>query len=127
MNRSAREIRKKYKSFFLTLNHLSVKYPCVKSIFLFTVKEKHAKYDKSGSFWDMWYSSPLRTIATLNFRKQMAVLQNLQNQWWLNCGKIGDFHVTLYQANFASRHTRKCHVGFLFTCDGIGKSKTKIT
>ena len=30
--------------------------------------------------------------------------------------------MTSYQANFASRHTRHRHVGFLFTCERIGKS-----
>ena len=35
---------------------------------------------------------------------------------------IGGFHVTSYQANFASHRTRVRHVGFLFTSDGIGKS-----
>ena len=34
--------------------------------------------------------------------------------------KIG-FHVTSYQANFASHHTRGRHVGFLFTWSGIEK------
>ena len=32
------------------------------------------------------------------------------------------FHVTSYQANFASHHTRDRHVGFPFACEGIGKS-----
>ena len=32
------------------------------------------------------------------------------------------FHVTSYQANFASHHTRNRHFGFLFKCKGIGKS-----
>ena len=35
---------------------------------------------------------------------------------------IGAFHVTSYKANFASHHTRDRHVGFQFTCEGIGKS-----
>ena len=35
---------------------------------------------------------------------------------------IGGFHVTSYQANFASHRTHDHHVGFLFTCKGIGKS-----
>ena len=34
----------------------------------------------------------------------------------------GGFHVTSYQANFASHHTRNRHIGFLFTCKGIEKS-----
>ena len=34
---------------------------------------------------------------------------------------IEGFHVTSYQANFASHHTRNRHVGFLFAGDGIGK------
>ena len=41
---------------------------------------------------------------------------------------IGGFHVTSYQANFASHCTRNCHVGFLLACDGIGKNtKCSIT
>ena len=35
---------------------------------------------------------------------------------------VKGFHVTSYQANFAGHHTRNHHVGFLFTCDSIGKS-----
>ena len=35
---------------------------------------------------------------------------------------IGTFHLTSYQAIFASHHTRDRHVGFQFTCEGIGKS-----
>ena len=34
---------------------------------------------------------------------------------------IEGFHVTSYQANFASHHTRGGHVGFFFTQSGIGK------
>ena len=54
---------------------------------------------------------------------------------WSNCSSCGvpwsyskwsyhaieGFHVTSYQANFASHHTRDGHVGFLFTWSGIGK------
>ena len=35
---------------------------------------------------------------------------------------LGGFHVTSYQANFASHRTCDCLVGFLFACDSIGKS-----
>ena len=35
--------------------------------------------------------------------------------------KYRDFHLMLYQANFASHHTRDSHVDFLFASDGIGK------
>ena len=35
---------------------------------------------------------------------------------------IQGFHVTPYQASFASHHTCDHHVGFLFTPDGIGKN-----
>ena len=34
---------------------------------------------------------------------------------------IEGFHVTSYQVNFASHHTRDRHVGFLFTQSSIGK------
>ena len=34
---------------------------------------------------------------------------------------IESFHVTSYQANFASHHTRDRHVGFLSPQTGIGK------
>ena len=36
-------------------------------------------------------------------------------------GPIEGFHVTSYQANFASHHTCYRHVGFLFTQSGIGR------
>ena len=35
--------------------------------------------------------------------------------------QIESFHLTSYQANFASHHTRDRHIGFLFTKSGIGK------
>ena len=38
-----------------------------------------------------------------------------------NYDKVEGFHVTSYQENFAGRHTRNRHVGFLFARDGIGK------
>ena len=34
---------------------------------------------------------------------------------------IESFHVTSYEANFASHHTCDCHVGFLLAWRGIGK------
>ena len=34
---------------------------------------------------------------------------------------VEGFHVTSYQANCASHHTRDSHVGFLFPQSGIGK------
>ena len=39
----------------------------------------------------------------------------------LTLGIIEGFHVTSYQANFASDHTRDRYVGFLFTRSCIGK------
>ena len=35
---------------------------------------------------------------------------------------IGGFHVTSYQANFASHHTHNRHVGSLFACVVLGKA-----
>ena len=43
------------------------------------------------------------------------------NQARLHAAEVEDFHVTSYQANFASRHTRDRHVGFHFTRGGIEK------
>ena len=38
--------------------------------------------------------------------------------------RIEGFHVTSYQANFASPHTHNRHVGFLLAWHGIGKYNT---
>ena len=39
----------------------------------------------------------------------------------LDCDAIGVFHVTSYQADFASHRTFDRHVGFLLVWCGIGK------
>ena len=46
----------------------------------------------------------------------------MQTQPKSNRTITGVFHVTSYQANFASHRNRDRHVGFQFTCEGIGKS-----
>ena len=56
-----------------------------------------------------------------SFFKSLAMpLMSLQLEYCNVC--IGGFHVTSCQANFASHHTHNRHVGFLFMCEGIGKS-----
>ena len=52
-----------------------------------------------------------------------CVLANLKIQMKLvvHATPIESFHVTSYQANFESHHTRDSHVGFLLTQSGIGQ------
>ena len=49
--------------------------------------------------------------------RREALWHQVHSQSWIKFrwGTIERFHVTSYQANFASRHTRDRHVGFLGT------------
>ena len=53
---------------------------------------------------------------------QRARSFTVEGKYTRECYREG-FHVTSYQTNFASHHTRNLHVGFLFTWSGIGKYK----
>ena len=48
-------------------------------------------------------------------------LHYIKNKEVRNSTIIEGFHVTSYQANIASHHTRDRHVGFLLALNGIGK------
>ena len=75
-----------------------------------------------------WQDKYLRLVMKRQFRCFLPTDNNTKRLCFTNANIIGGFHVTWYQANFASHHTRNCHVGFLFTCDGIGESdKCSIT
>ena len=61
----------------------------------------------------MWIKSRARVSG-------VTLLEGVRGQGMGGC-PIEGFHVTSYQANFASHHTRDRHVGFLFTWSAIGK------
>ena len=74
------------------------------------VSKRHQRLDQS------------RIIFTrTSFKRYFQALScNIRPQHFTQSSR--GFHVTSYQANFASHHTRDRHVGFLFTFEGIGKS-----
>ena len=56
-------------------------------------------------------------------RRKASVFSGIPilSEYNLRCSLIEGFHVTSYQANFASHPTRDRHVGFLLAWRGIGK------
>ena len=58
----------------------------------------------------------------LHFRQEMARYAEVKIKYGtlkIDKMSIKDFHVTSYQANFASHHTRDHHVGFLFARQAV--------